>query len=278
MGNIVWLASYPKSGNTWLRAFLANLIANRRDPVPLDELHKYCDDDALPEHFTELAGKSSTLLDLTEMSILRPQVHALIAAKSIGTRFVKTHNMAGSFAHQPLQNWDVTAGMIHIVRNPLDVVVSMTHHFGLSADEAVERLGNENVATENSGMFASQILSSWSNHAKSWADLPATTGITLRYEDLAEKPEKFFLKIARYIGHGADRERINLAVRHSTFKTLSALERAHGFKEASHKSRAFFRKGQTNEWRQALTREQIRTVIEQHGEQMRRFRYLPQGY
>src|SRR6478735_3142645 len=171
MGNIVWLASYPKSGNTWVRAFLANLVANRADPVPLDELARYAEDEANPELFSMLAGKPSTQLDIGEIAELRPQVHAAIAQRAQGTRFVKTHNMAGSFDGHPLHNWQVSAGAVCVVRNPLDVAVSMTHHFGLTIDEAIERLGDENVATVNDALFVSQVLGSWSMHVKGWADM-----------------------------------------------------------------------------------------------------------
>src|SRR5690242_7769478 len=87
MGNIVWLASYPKSGNTWLRAFLANLIANRADPLHPNELRNYADDEAEPERFSELAGRPSHELTLDEIAVLRPRVHALIAQRARGTRF-----------------------------------------------------------------------------------------------------------------------------------------------------------------------------------------------
>ncbi len=98
MGNIVWLASYPKSGNTWIRAFLANLVANRSDPVPLNDLPRYCEDEARPELFTMVAGKPSIELTLDEIIAARPQVHALIAANARGSRFVKSHNYAGRWA------------------------------------------------------------------------------------------------------------------------------------------------------------------------------------
>src|ERR1700752_534070 len=136
MGNIVWLASYPKSGNTWIRAFLANLVANRSDPVPLNDLPRYCEDEARPELFTIIAGKPSIELSLDEIIAARPQVHALIAADARGSRFVKSHNFAGQMGGHPLHNASVTAGAIYVVRNPLDVAVSMTHHFGLTLDEA----------------------------------------------------------------------------------------------------------------------------------------------
>ena len=72
MGNIVWLASYPKSGNTWLRAFLANLIANRVDPLRPDEIRDYTDAESRTDRYTELAGKPSTQLTIEEISALRP--------------------------------------------------------------------------------------------------------------------------------------------------------------------------------------------------------------
>jgi len=278
MGNIVWLASYPKSGNTWVRAFLANLVANRADPVPLDELARYAEDEANPELFSMLAGKPSTQLDIGEIAELRPQVHAAIAQRAQGTRFVKTHNMAGSFDGHPLHNWQVSAGAVCVVRNPLDVAVSMTHHFGLTIDEAIERLGDENVATVNDALFVSQVLGSWSMHVKGWADMANASVLVLRYEDLLDKPAKQFAKIAKLVGLGQDRNRVERAMKHAGFQSLSSMEKKHGFVEASDKGARFFRKGRVNEWREALSREQVQRVVGAHREQMQRFGYVPAGY
>lgn len=281
MGNIVWLASYPKSGNTWLRAFLANLVANRADPLRLDELTAYADDEALPERFSELAGRPSHELALEEIAVLRPKVHALIAQRAQGTRLVKSHNMAGSFDGQPLYNWQVTAGAIYVLRNPLDVAVSMTHHFGLPLDASVERLGNPQVATANDNLFVSQILSSWSSHVQSWADAAERAPgkvIVLRYEDLLEKPAKHFAKAAKLIGLGQDKARIERAVKHTSFQTLSSLEQKHGFVEAVDEKTRFFFKGRANQWREALSRDQVQRIVDAHREQMQRFKYLPAGY
>lgn len=278
MGNIVWLASYPKSGNTWLRAFLANLVANRSEPVPLDGLSRYAEDEASPELFSALAGRPSAGLDLGEIAALRPQVHAAIAQRAQGTRFVKSHNMAGSFDGHPLHNWQVSAGAIYVVRNPLDVVVSMTHHFGIGLDEAIERLGDENVATGNDELFVSQVLGSWSLHVKGWADMASERVLVLRYEDLLEKPAKQFAKVAKLVGLGQDRARIERAIRHAGFQSLASREKKHGFIEASGQGTRFFRKGRVNEWREALDREQVQRVVGAHREQMKRFGYVPAGF
>ena len=278
MGNIVWLASYPKSGNTWLRAFLANLVVNGVDPVPLNELSRHAEDEANPDLFSALAGRPSSSLDIGEIAQLRPQVHAAIAQRAQGTRFVKTHNMAGRFDGHPLHNWSVSAGAVYVVRNPLDVAVSMTHHFGLGIDEAIERLANENVATGNDALFVSQILGSWSLHVKGWADMANQSVLVLRYEDLIDKPVKTFTKVARLVGLGQDRARIDRAVRHAGFQSLVSMEKKHGFVEAADKGVRFFRKGRINEWREVLSREQAVRVIDAHREQMQRFGYVPAGY
>src|SRR5690606_20543276 len=112
----------------------------RGEPVPLSELPVYAEDEANPQLFGALAGRPSVELDIGEIAALRSEVHAEIAARAQGTRFVKTHNMNGSFDGHPLHNWQVTAGAVCVVRNPLDVAVSMTHHFGIGLDEAIERL------------------------------------------------------------------------------------------------------------------------------------------
>lgn len=278
MGNIVWLASYPKSGNTWLRAFLANLLANPSAPLPFEEWLRYGDDEALPYRFSEVAGCDSTSMDIDRLSEVRPQVHALIAARSRGTAFVKTHNLNGSFAGHPLHNFDVTAGAIYVVRNPLDLVIGMAAHFSLSLDEAIERLGNVDVATANDALFVTQMLGSWSRHVSSWADAAGPKVLVVRYEDMLEKPTKFFLKVARLIGQGGDRGRVDRAIRFAGFHQLQGMERQTGFREAPRADAPFFRAGRANQWRERLSREQVQRVISDHGSVMQRFRYLPAGY
>jgi len=278
MGNIVWLASYPKSGNTWLRAFLANLIAGRPAPVPLAELPRYADQDARPDVFVEVAGQPIAAMDFAALCALRPRVHAHIAANALKTVFVKTHSAAGMHDGVPLHNPDVTAGAIHVVRNPLDVAISMSHHFGIGIDAAIDYLGNDDAATESNDLFVSEFLGSWSLHTRSWADQEGPRVLVLRYEDLLEKPAKWFGKVARLVGLDADRGRVERAIRHASFPSLSGMERRDGFVEVPIKGKHFFRAGRANQWRDVLTRGQVERIVARHREQMARFRYVPAGY
>jgi hypothetical protein len=275
MGAILWLASYPKSGNTWLRAFFANLIADRQDPVPLAELPSFCDDEARPERYTAAAGRSSTGLGLSEICALRPGVHTAIAAGVTGTVLVKTHNCASAYDGYPLHNPTVTAGAIYVVRNPLDVVVSMTHHFGLTVDDAITWLASDDAATANDALFVSQVLGSWTTHVASWTAASGPASLVLRYEDLLSRPQEQFTRVAQLVGLGGDPQRIARAVDHASFATLAAMERSHGFIEASPRSPGFFRQGSSRQWRGALSTAQVERVVATHRLQMRRFGYLP---
>jgi len=278
MGNIVWLASYPKSGNTWMRAFLANLVANRTTPVALAELPGYGRLEADPEVYSQVAGRPSTELDFDQLCALRPQVHAAIAAAAPRTVFVKTHSMAAVHDGVPLITPQVTAGAICVVRNPLDVVVSMASHFAIDLDAAIDYLGDERAATENTSLFVTEFLGSWSQHVKSWADMEGPRVLVLRYEDLLDKPAKGFGKVARLIGVDADRGRVDRAVARASFASLAGMEKRDGFVEVPIKGKRFFRAGRANQWREALTRTQALRVVDRHREQMQRFRYVPNGY
>jgi hypothetical protein len=168
-----------------------------------------------------------------------------------------------------------------VVRNPLDVAVSMTHHFGLTQDEAIDRLGDDRVASINDAVAVSHLIGSWSTHVSGWADAAERSPgkiIVLRYEDLLEKPAKHFAKAAKLIGLGQDKARIERAVKHTSFQTLSSLEQKHGFVEAVDEKTRFFFKGRANQWREALSREQVQRIVDDHREQMQRFKYVPAGF
>jgi hypothetical protein len=113
---------------------------------------------------------------------------------------------------------------------------------------------------------------------KSWADLASDRILVLRYEDLVEKPAKQFAKVARLVGIGQDRARIERAVRHAAFQSLASMEKKQGFVEVSDKATRFFREGRTNQWREAMSREQVKRVVDSHRVQMARFGYVPAGY
>src|SRR5262249_14594733 len=148
----------------------------------------------------------------------------------------------------------------------------------IDADAAIEYLGDERAATENSNLFVTEFLGSWSQHAKSWADAESDRVIVVRYEDLIEKPAKAFGRVAKLIGADSDRARVSRAIEHSSFASLASMEKRDGFVEVPIKGKRFFRSGKINQWREALTRDQVTRIIGRHREQMQRFKYVPAGY
>jgi hypothetical protein len=274
MGNIVWLASYPKSGNTWLRAFIYNLIEDLPQPGKLASLPAYFEEESKPRWYEPYGNPDE--LSFEQVMALRPRVHQDIAnSRERGTVFTKTHNMFGQFAGVPLHNVSVMAGAVYVVRNPLDAVLSVADHFGLSVDEAIDFMANEQTGTPTNAENVAGYMGSWSTHVASWTAQTHPSIVVLRYEDMQDNPARAFGSVAKLLGLDKDRNRVRKAIQFSSFKELRKQELATGFVEKSPNSRYFFRKGTRNQWAESLTDEQVGCIVERHREQMNRFAYVP---
>lgn len=278
MGALIWLASYPKSGNTWMRSFLHNLFRNSETPVDINSISDFCLGESAAQWYIRRAGRPLKELPPEEVAKLRPLVHRDFTTVFPDSVFVKTHNYFGEWHGVPLHTMEVTAGGIYILRNPLDVVISVGHHFGETIDEAIEHLANDAYATGNLESHATEIHRSWSTHVKSWTKHPSPQLLVLRYEDLLSKPRKYFKQVANFLGLKPPAERLERAIRNSSFKTLKAIEEKKGFKERSKKADSFFREGRAEQWREVLTPDQVRRIIRDHHVQMERFGYIPEDY
>ncbi|MGB3809000.1 MAG: sulfotransferase domain-containing protein [Parvibaculum sp.] len=279
MGAIIWLASYPKSGNTWMRSFLHNLLMNPPRPVPINELNRFCLGESGAAPYAARAGKPYEDISPEEIARLRPLVHMDFTRASPDSVFVKTHNYLGTWFDQPLHNMDVTAGGIYILRNPLDVALSVTHHYSMSLDQAIERLATVGVGTDTGDGHVPEVHSSWSHHVASWTAAPNPQLLVLRYEDMLEQPQIYFRKTAEFLGLNPPQERLDRAIRFSSFKSLKEQEEQEGFRERPKKAQSsFFREGRSEQWREVLSPAQIRRIISDHREQMERFDYIPKDY
>ena len=279
MGAIIWLASYPKSGNTWMRSFLHNMLTNAREPIPIDSLSLFCLGEGNARPYMDYANKP--MEELTEEDIVkfRPQVHRDLTKASPDSVFVKTHNYLGTFHDQPIHNMDVTAGAIYILRNPLDVVLSVRHHYSTNINEAIERMGRLGNGTKMGDGHIPEIHSSWSHHVASWTAEPSPQKLILRYEDLLDDPQKYFKMTCSFLGLNPPQERLERAIRFSSFKVLKEQEEKEGFSERPPNATAnFFREGRADQWREELTPDQVRQIISDHRVQMQRFNYIPSDY
>ena len=277
MGQIVWLASYPKSGNTWLRVFLHNYILRPATPHSINALTDFSVSETAAAlyrpHDPRLAGAYST----AEVQRMRPLVHRDLTRLHDDLVFVKTHNAALEVHGTPLCTWEVTAGAIYLVRDPRDVAVAYSLYTGRGIARIIDFMSQSDAASKGGDEQVFERLGSWSDHAASWLARPKI--LPVRYEDLLAAPEPAFARIVRFLGsEAAEPERLRQAIAHSELTVLAAQERRHGYAAAGpNKATPFFRAGQAGRWRDYLTAAEARQIESAHGEMMARFGYRLEG-
>ena len=275
MGKIIWLASYPKSGNTWIRAFLHNLLRDPPEGYDINRITDFTIADSDVRWFEPFIGRPPGDWTREEVAGVRPRVHAAMTKAFPDSVFVKTHNALVEDRYGPLITLPLTAGAIYMVRNPLDVVVSYAHHLARPLDDVIELLNSPDTGNPNTERTVYQILRDWTEHVLSWTAHPSPALHVLRYEDLLEAPELHFGKLTRFLGLKPPPERLARAIRRASFGELKAREEAAGFAERSPLADRFFRQGEAGQWRKTLSAAQVNRIVETHREQMGRFGYLP---
>jgi hypothetical protein len=274
MGAILWLASYPKSGNTWLRAFLHNFLRNPDQPHDINRLMEFTAGESQTVLYQKFDPRPWTDYTPEDVAKLRPLVHRELTRAFPDTVFAKTHNALMEDRGFPLVTMEVTAGAIYVVRNPLDVVISYAHHLAISIDETITLLATRGAMTIPTAKTVYEVMGSWTQHVESWTGRPNPRLHVVRYEDMLQSPTKTFGGIARFLGIEPKRERLEKAIKQSSFKVLATQEKI----ERPAKADAFFRKGEAGQWRRDLTPDQVRRVVADHREQMARFGYVPKEY
>ena len=205
MGKILWIASYPKSGNTWLRAFLANYTECGNRPFEINRLPEVSFSDSRVTYFERVGAAPINKLSFTELHRLRPKVQRLLAQAKPDRVLVKTHSALAVLENVPTISPELTAGAIYVVRNPLDVVVSFAHHYGLPMDKAVRAICFRELKTSPRDGNVASLLSDWSSHATSWLSAAPFEVYLVRYEDMIASPLRTFGAIVRFAGMDLDR-------------------------------------------------------------------------
>ena len=275
-GNIVWLASFPKSGNTWFRCFLSALIEGAVD-INLLHTDGIFSSRRLFDTTFDIDGR---LLGEHEVKNRMPKVIRYYAEQTEKLLFCKIHD-AYSYNQkgQPIIPANVSHKVVYLIRNPLDVVSSYANHSHCTNDKAIAMMNKSNgyLARQKNGLNINnqlpQLMYSWSGHVKSWLQQDKIEVVTVRYEDMKSQPQATFSKVIAELGLVATEDQITKAIEMTQFKKLKKAEEAEGFKEKNVKSASFFRSGQVGGYKEELTAQQINLICEVHDPTMKDYSY-----
>ncbi len=296
MTRTIWLASYPKSGNTWFRLLLANL--GRDEPADINDLSGRGGIASARRWFDDTMLFPAGLLTHDECDRLRPRVH--VARRDSGScdelddvdvprgdvRFVKTHDAWTITADgEPLLGGAAAAdAAILIVRDPRDIASSLAGHNGQSVDAAIDFMMRPDAAfcgrDDRQPNQLRQQLRGWSGFHASWIDQRVLPVHRVRYEDLQADVSDAFARALNFAEQPVSVEQVERAANFADFAQLQAQERSRGFREAPPRRRGaaaprFFRNGRAGGWRSELTADQCATIERAHGGMMAALGYMP---
>ena len=292
---IVWIASYPKSGNTWVRTIINQIIFNdlkKKDSVfdDLSRIRRYpskidmSEIPALPNSSSFNNQQKKEIIDFTikNWAISQKRIN-----QNNKTNILKTHNMlcnlnldGKNYSFTDLNN---TIGVIHIVRDPRNVVTSVKNHFSLNTEEeSVAMICDKFNWTGLYNNEVPQLLSSWNNHYNSWKRFPKNY-LLVKYEDMISDTKKEIFKIvdflSSYFEFNESENIIDEIIKNTSFENLKDLENKGKFKgnslnKMTGKKNTFFNLGPKNNWKNLLKKENITKIEKIFAKEMSELGYL----
>ena len=279
MDKIIWIASYPKSGNTFLRFLISSLIYSDDGNFDFDiiknirqfDIYKYF---SFVENLNYADSKNLDKLDIISKYWLEAQKKFFNVEKKF---IFKTHSANLKINGYNYTDENRTLGLIYIVRDPRDIVISYSHHTGTSIDYNINKLFDNKVTLLNSNNRIKVILSRWDTHIKSWSLLNVKKYI-IKYEDLINNTEKHFLELIDFIGKDLkiqfklNSKKFKNIITNTSFKKLQENENIIGFDEA-YKGK-FFRKGLSKQWENILSTDQNIKIKKEFYITLKKFNYI----
>jgi len=279
---VVWLASYPRSGNTWMRILLSNLVSGKVTPSDINDLEVRSSAASLAQLEFHLLVEPQ-LLRLAEIEAFRAATLDVEAQALESARFSKVHD---AWTYLPDGTPRLGRGArraLYLLRDPRDVAVSYAFYTRSNAAATIQWLNDPEFMIRSPGLTIPQRVNDWSSHVRSWTEQHDVPVHVIRYEDLHADTVAVLRKALDFLGALFDceqeaHEAIARAVHHSDFARLQQQEREKGFREQRHGAdptfEKFFRRGRVGDWRNHLSPLQLQRIEDAHGETMKRFGYV----
>ena len=271
---IIWIASYPKSGNTWIRALIATYLNFQKKEFNLNILSN------IPRFTQEKFF--STFINMKELkdNPLKICQFWQAAQSKINLdkkiKFLKTHNACVSSNNNLFTDETNSLGYIYVVRDPRSIVCSYAKHMNISNESSVKRIINKDLIGFYDENNLAEVISSWKINYLSWKKKKNFSGILIKYEDLIDQTENEFRKILIYLKDkiqvDLDENKIAKTIEFCKFSNLRALEEKNGFSEAT--NGRFFRKGQKYSWKTELNSDLQKIIEKNFKEEMIELSYL----
>tara|TARA_B100001123_G_C15110581_1_gene947296 strand:- start:11 stop:853 length:843 start_codon:yes stop_codon:yes gene_type:complete len=279
---IIWIASYPKSGNTWLRAMLSAFFYSNDGNFSFELLDNIKE---FPKH-SEYLNKISAGKNLVEIAKEWIPAQTMLNSKlRTPTIFLKTHSAICSIDGSDFTDEKNTLAALYIVRDPRNVVSSLSNHFNLSIEKSLELIVDKNKIisnpTDKNKNIGLTVLSNWKTNYQSWRDWKSVKVKIIKYEDLIYSSKNTFINILNFLKEFIKIEfnenKIKNVIQSTEFKRLKSFEQKYGFKESAamfDRTKSFFNLGPHNDWKKILDKKTSEKICEYFKDEMKELGYI----
>ena len=279
---IIWIASYPKSGNTWLRAMLSAFFYSNDGNFSFELLDNIKE---FPKH-SEYLNKISAGKNLVEIAKEWIPAQTMLNSKlRTQTMFLKTHSAICSIDGSDFTDEKNTLAALYIVRDPRNVVSSLSNHFNLSIEKSLELIVDKNKIisnpTDKNKNIGLTVLSNWKTNYQSWRDWKSVKVKIIKYEDLIYSSKNTFINILNFLKEFIKIEfnenKIKNVIQSTEFKRLKSFEQKYGFKESAamfDRTKSFFNLGPHNDWKKILDKKTSEKICEYFKDEMKELGYI----